>query len=207
LKKAGIILALVAVFALVSTASAIHFTDCDTGNRIVVTYVNSSADYDNIFGIVDPVNGDTDLGMIHSVSDGTKYYPVSAYAPGSDIIVYIRTPDLHTYRSWTPAGDGVPSPYHTKVHEESDGSWIVGFEDVWGGGDLDYNDVFLRVACEADPTPLLTPLPTLTTAPLLTPAQPETPIPTPEFPTVALPAAFIIGLLGAVLFIKNSKNN
>ena len=30
-------------------------------------------------------------------------------------------------------------------------------------------------------------------------------IPTPEFPTVALPAAFIVGLLGAVLFIQKSK--
>jgi hypothetical protein len=29
----------------------------------------------------------------------------------------------------------------------------------------------------------------------------------PEFPTMALPAALIVGLLGAVLFIKRSKEN
>ena len=32
-----------------------------------------------------------------------------------------------------------------------------------------------------------------------------TPVPTPEFPSMALPAAFIVGLIGAVLFIQKSK--
>jgi hypothetical protein len=35
--------------------------------------------------------------------------------------------------------------------------------------------------------------------------DPEPPIPTPEFPTMALPAAMIVGLLGAVLFVQKSK--
>ena len=34
-----------------------------------------------------------------------------------------------------------------------------------------------------------------------------TPISTPEFPTVALPAALLVGLIGAVLFIQRSKEN
>jgi len=33
------------------------------------------------------------------------------------------------------------------------------------------------------------------------------PIPTPEFPTIALPMALIIGMLGAVLFIQSTKKN
>ena len=33
------------------------------------------------------------------------------------------------------------------------------------------------------------------------------PIPSPEFPTMAVPATLIIGLLGAVLFIKGTKKN
>ena len=32
-------------------------------------------------------------------------------------------------------------------------------------------------------------------------------IPTPEFPTLALPVGMIIGLLGAVLFIRQSREN
>jgi hypothetical protein len=32
-------------------------------------------------------------------------------------------------------------------------------------------------------------------------------IPTPEFPTIALPMALIVGMLGAVLFIKRTKEN
>ncbi len=31
--------------------------------------------------------------------------------------------------------------------------------------------------------------------------------PIPEFPTMALPAALIVGLIGAVLFIRKSRNN
>ncbi len=44
------------------------------------------------------------------------------------------------------------------------------------------NDVVLNVACIRD-----------------------TPIPTPEFPTAALPAGFIVGFLGVVLFMRKSK--
>jgi hypothetical protein len=184
MKKAWMILALVAVCALVGTASAIHFTSCDNGNRIVVTYVNSDAGYNDAFGIVNPATDvDMVLGKIHNESFGTKYYPINSYAPNTSLDVFITAPDGHTYRVWTDAGDGVPSPFHTKALQEADGSWTVGFEDVWGGGDLDYNDVFLNVACEAG----------------------QTPTPTPEFPTMALPAAMIIGILGAVLFMKRTE--
>ncbi len=31
--------------------------------------------------------------------------------------------------------------------------------------------------------------------------------PVPEFPSIALPAALIVGLIGAVLFIRKSKDN
>ncbi len=198
MKKAWMILGLVAVCALISTVSAVHFPSCDNGNRIVVTYVNSSADYNDVFGIVDPVTDadinlgtiHTDLGLIHKASPGQQYYPIDTYPPDSSLEVFIKTPDGHTYRIWKPAGDGVPSPYHTKALEQPDGSWTVGFEDTWHGGDLDYNDVFLNVACEA----------------VKTPTQPD-PLPTPEFPTMALPAAMIVGLLGAVLFMKRTKES
>jgi hypothetical protein len=68
--------------------------------------------------------------MIHTENFGTKYYPVTTYDPGSDIVVYIRDPGPHTYYSYIDAGDGVPSPYHTSVYQESDGSWTAGFEDA-----------------------------------------------------------------------------
>jgi choice-of-anchor C domain-containing protein len=32
-------------------------------------------------------------------------------------------------------------------------------------------------------------------------------IPSPEFPSMALPMAFIVGIIGAVLFVKNTKEN
>ncbi len=203
MRKVWMILAFLALFMLISTASAVSFTSCDNGNQIVITYVNSSADYNDIFGFADPVNGDTDLGMIHSVTPPHEYYPIGAYEPGSYVSVYVKDPYNHIYRPWTPSGDGVLEPYHTKALQQPDGSWTIGFEDVWGGGDLDYNDVFLNVACKAVPTQPQDPTPTLTQDP--TPTLPQDPTPTPEFPTLALPAAFITGLLGVVLFIKRTK--
>jgi len=32
-------------------------------------------------------------------------------------------------------------------------------------------------------------------------------VPVPEFPTVALPAALIVGILGAVFFIRRTEEN
>ena len=61
-----------------------------------------------------------------------------------------------------------------------DGSFTVQFENLWGvqpESDRDFNDVVLNVACIPDTN-------------------------APEFPTLALPAGLIVGLIGAVLFIR-----
>ena len=38
--------------------------------------------------------------------------------------------------------DGVE---HIAITYEGGCSWLIGFEDLWGGGDRDFNDVVLRV--------------------------------------------------------------
>jgi hypothetical protein len=66
--------------------------------------------------------------------------------------------------------------------------YTVGFEDIYGvrtipgvPGDGDYNDVVLTVACTRDVTPI------------------------PEFPAIALPVGFIVGILGAVLYLRSTR--
>jgi len=49
---------------------------------------------------------------------------------------------------------------------------------LYGGGDKDYNDVVLNVACTPDP------------------------VITPEFPSLALPIGLMIGMLGFVLLFR-----
>ncbi len=146
--------------------------------KLVVTYIGSDADYNNEFGIATP--GPLSLGKIHDVTPPKVYSDVGRCENGKEVVLYIKAPDGYTYVTNANGPDGVD---HAKVTEEADKSFTAGFEDVYGGGDLDYNDVFLNVACTQEA------------------------IPTPEFPTIALPAALVVGLLGAVLFIKSIKIN
>ena len=181
MRKTLMCLALLVAFALVGTVSASGpaITFPYYGN-LEVTYINSSAGYNNEFGVLTP--GPLFLGKIHDVSEGTVYPDVGRCENG-EVVLYITSPPeggTVTYPSNANGPDGVD---HAIVTAEADNSFTVGFEDLYGGGDRDYNDVFLNVACTPDS------------------------IATPEFPTMALPAALIVGMLGAVLFIQRSKEN
>jgi len=182
LKKSGIILVIFIALALVGTASASGPTIMfPYDGKLVVTYVESDAGYNNEFGVFTP--GPLFLGNIHDVTPPQVYTDVGRCENGKAVVLYIKAPDGFTYTSNANGPDGVD---HAIVNAESD-SFLVGFEDLYGGGDRDYNDVIMSVACTKDTTP--------------------PPIPTPEFPTMALPAALIVGMLGAVLFIQRIKEN
>jgi hypothetical protein len=206
MKSTWIMLAMCITFALVSTVSAspvkpvngpASITFSYEGN-LVVTLVSSSAGYNNEFGTFSPVT--KKLGFINDPkpADGSQYTEVGRCSDGVQVVLYITTPGKPTdphgpqmYRSDIKGGEPVPQP-HADVFPQSDGSYTVGFEDLWGGGDRDYNDVVLNVACTPDPI-------------VTNPDDPSTPV--PEFPTMALPAGLIMGLLGAVLFIQRIKEN
>jgi hypothetical protein len=96
------------------------------------------------------------------------------------VFLFIKSPSLYNniFSSDIPGGDGF---VHAKITEEA-GTFTVGFEDINGpGADLDYNDAILSVACTPDPTS------------------------SPEFPTLALSAGIIIGMVGVVLFVRKTK--
>jgi len=188
MKKTWIILAVLVIFALVSTVSAygpMHFTN--TGH-LIVTYLSKSADWNSEFGIYSPTL--LSLGHINGASPaipGTIFNePNEHCSPTNDnVAVYITVPDTEhgspTYRSDVVGPEGFN---HAQITNNHDNSYTVSFEDSWAYSiDHDFNDVVLKVACTQDP------------------------IATPEFPSIALPAALIVGLIGAVLFIKSSKEN
>jgi hypothetical protein len=190
MKKALIVLTLVAVCALVGTVSAFGNIIFPYDGNLEVTYVSADASYNNHFGILLPELHP--LGQIHGITPslpGSKYTDIGRCSPDTNVAVYIRTPLLvsplmnsdRLYRS------DIANPNdhldHALITKEGDGSYTVAFEDSFHDNiDDDTNDVVLNVACIRD-----------------------TPIPTPEFPTAALPAGFIVGFLGVVLFMKRSK--
>jgi hypothetical protein len=197
MRKTWIILAVLAVFALVSTVSAAYpppngpkdMTFSYNGD-LVIKFLGKTAQYNNVFGIFTP-GPKLALDHIKDLPFGKVYSTTNRRcSPGEPVVVYITTPTKpmdpdgpQTYYSNVNGGDGLQ---HADVSGPADGPYIVGFEDIYDSppkADYDFDDVQLEVTCTRDITPI------------------------PEFPTMALPAALIVGMLGAVLFIQRSKEN
>jgi hypothetical protein len=174
--KFGIILVF-AVLAVVSTVSAFAPISFPYDGKLVVTYVASDAGYNNEFGVLLP--GPLSLGKIHGVTPPKVYTEAGICTKDVPVVLYIKADDGYTYRSDANGPDGVD---HAKVTAEADTSFTVAFEDLYNGGDKDYNDAVLNVACTPDP------------------------INTPEFPTMTLPVVLIIGMLGVVLVIQRTRD-
>jgi hypothetical protein len=183
--KFGILLVF-AVLALVGTVSAFAPITFPYDGKLVITYVSSSAGYNNEFGIDQPEHHS--LGFIHGDTPavfGTEYTSIGRCSVNENVVVYITTPikpqDPDGPRTYYSDALGVGDNFDHALVTPNAGSFNVAFEDIYGGGDKDYNDVVLNVACTPDT------------------------IPTPEFPTLALPAGLIIGMLGVALFIQKTK--
>lgn len=167
------VLFIFAVLALVSTVSAFGPVSFPYDGKLVVTYIASDAGYNNEFGLLFP--GPLYLGKIHDVTPPKIYTNVGSCSKDVPVVVYIKADDGYTYPSDANGPEGVD---HAIVTAETDKSFTVMFEDLYGGGDKDYNDVVLNVACTPDP------------------------VNTPEFPSLALPIGLMIGMLGLVLLFR-----
>ena len=192
MKRAWIILAVLLMFALVSTVSAFGPITFPNDGKLTVKYVaNITEAYNDQFGIDSPIHNL--LG--HTISPPTAAGTVftgndvgNTCAAGKEVVLYITNPSSKTFYSNRSGSDGLD---HAHVTGPVNGVWTVQFEDLYGhttapnkndAGDGDYNDVIMTVSCTAG-------------------------VPIPEFPTIALPVALVVGLIGAVLFIKSTKEN
>jgi hypothetical protein len=182
-----IILTVLVVFALINTVSAIPIK-FDTACEVTVTYLGTSAAYHNAFGWVEGIPPGTlhYLGTGHTTSPGSSWN-IGLREANVNNILYIRPAETgRTYYS-DPAVSNPDKIEHVAVTKIDQYGYIVsvGFEDLLGGGDRDFNDIYLEVSCKPVTTP---------------PAV-------PEFPSMALPAASLVGLVGAVLFIRRSREH
>ena len=181
MKKGWIILAVLAVFALVSTVSAFGPITFPYDGNLKVGYLGSfTAGYNNQFGIDKPAHISLGFTKTPYTAPGTVF-SVGRCSSDEPVVLYMVSPPSggsKTYYSDQLGADGV----NHAIVSEAGGVYTVAFEDLVNGGDKDFNDVVMNVTCTRD-----------------------NPIPTPEFPTIALPAALIVGIIGAVLFIQKSK--
>ena len=190
MRKTWIILAVLA-FALVGTVSAMGpAIQFGYEGKLVLKYVSAEAWYNNEFGVYSP--GPVSVGKIDDFPfPPATFTNVGKCQKDQEVVLYITTPVAKPSEALDPYGPqtylsnqlGSDNKDHALITSEADGSFTVDFEDTWGLANSDQDDVVLNVACIKDP------------------------IITPEFPTMALPAALIVGLLGFVLFIQKSKEN
>ena len=195
MRKAWVILLVLLAFTLVGTVSAFGPIRFSYSGDLVVTFVSETAGYDNEFGIETPEH--TGLGFTRGSTPavpGTRYKTLGRCSPGEPVVLFCKSPPEGgsvTYYSNQTSGDGFD---HTMVTTLGDGSFTVGFEDVFGArenpavpGDGDYDDVVLNVACIRYAAP---------------PYEGE---PFQNFPVIALPAGFICGIIGSALFIHRTR--
>ena len=171
-------------FALVNTVSAQGPIIFPYHGNLVVTYVSEFTGYNDEFGMYLPVSHS--FGFINAAGlHKGDTFTIGRCSPLTNVVLYITSQTGHTYYSdLITSGDG--NNHANVVNTNGDGSlYTVSFEDQYGTEkpDNDFNDVVLSVSCTKDI------------------------IPVPEFPTVALPVALVVGLIGAVLFIKSTKEN
>jgi hypothetical protein len=187
MKRSWIILIVMLLFLLVGTVGATEIK-FDKAGDVYIKYLGGTADFANKFGWVEgiPPGGILhQLGIGHTTPINTEFF-IGSRAAFDPIILYITSPPeggSHTYYS-DPTSANPDGLNHVIVTPIGPDAYKVecGFEDIFNQGDKDFDDIILTVRLVQ-------------------------PIATPEFPTIALPTALIVGMLGAVLFIQGIKEN
>ncbi len=114
------------------------------GEVVVTVLRGESAAFNSLVGLASPV--DTDLYLSQDVNEGDQF-DLGSFGAGTELVFRISTPEGETY--FTGPGDRNPDGLvHANVVQISENVFWVGWEDVFGGGDLDYDDVFFQVCGE-----------------------------------------------------------
>lgn len=142
-----------------------------------VEHIGSTAGFNDLFGLSSPV--DQDLYFCKDVPEGFTV-DLGTFPAGTELIFRLTTPEGDTFYN----GPGSRNPdgvIHAAISQLGPERWRLGWEDILGGGDLDYNDCEMIVTgavtgLSQPPTPTPTATPTLTPTP--TPTNTATPTPT-----------------------------
>lgn len=110
-------------------------------SSLIVTFVEGDTAYNDQFGLWSPVK--RSLGTAHGTSPGTVYN-LGNYTNGTSLTFYLVNDPGNTWLS----GPGTMNPdgvAHAYIKPISDDTYNLGWEDLYGGGDRDYNDVILNI--------------------------------------------------------------
>ena len=121
-----------------------------SGNDIWLQFLGGYAGFDVDLLLFDFVGQDpTGLPVIfnnHLSTVGEEYH-ASGFTPGEELFfgIFVQNTGQTFYSG--PAGGNPDNTLHVQFFEVSDGVYTigVGFEDLWEGGDEDYQDLFFQV--------------------------------------------------------------
>ncbi|MEX0799744.1 MAG: DUF4114 domain-containing protein [Dehalococcoidia bacterium] len=151
-----------------------------TAAPVEVRRVSAGGSYNSMVGITAPVSA----SIFNCLSSPSGHTVELGSLPLSELVITLTTPQGYTYST----GSGSRNPdglVHASVQSLSPTSARVGWEDLYGGGDSDFNDCVIDVevgapgSATATPSPTATPTPTPTPTPAPTATPTPTPTPTP----------------------------
>jgi hypothetical protein len=120
-----------------------------TGGAVTVESLSASSAYISELRLYDSSFASLMFLMLNDSSGGTVVtFDPSALgvAVGADLMFGIRVlSDANREYFMGPASRNADGVFHAQVDSLGGGQFVVGFEDLFGGGDLDYNDNRFKV--------------------------------------------------------------
>lgn len=124
-----------------ANAAARIVTD-DSTTPIVITYVYSDTAYSDELWLDSPTSG---LLAQSWVDTAGIEYTVGPWAEGTELVFGLAVNTTGDHWQSGPAGRNADGVIHGAATFEGECTWLLGFEDLYGGGDRDYNDLVFRV--------------------------------------------------------------
>jgi hypothetical protein len=131
------------VAALAAPAQAVQITEqtlIATGGDVVVTFVSNGAGYTSELYLDDPLAEDAEAIFNNWTTDIGASLNLGSFAAGTELVfklLVLETGNIFYTGAGSRNADGI---VHALV-ESVAGQVLVGFEDLFGGGDLDYDDL------------------------------------------------------------------
>ncbi|HET8576612.1 MAG TPA: DUF4114 domain-containing protein [Methylomirabilota bacterium] len=155
-----VIVVSLALVAGVGTASAVPVlggTLVYAGGDIDITVIGAAAAFHNFLDIYDtaltikidlPIENHGHFGLIGvgggTVTVGAAAMAGAGFSPGDEVVFGIFVSDTGFTYFMGPGGRNPDGIEHAIVDDLGGGVFIVGFEDLFGGGDLDFDDTLFR---------------------------------------------------------------
>ena len=115
----------------------------DSTALLTATLEGEDSSYDNEMWVDAPES----RFLFRAWADGNgANHTIGPYADGSELILGIAVTNTGHHWQMGPASRNSDNVVHVSVTYEGACTWRIGFEDLEGGGDQDYNDAVMRIS-------------------------------------------------------------